>query len=913
MADDNYVEIRIRARDDARATLDELKAQIDELRHKTAEAMIGLDDKDALAKLLAYNVELDKLDKRLANPKITAEGMAAVEARIVAIDAGLDKLNAKVAAPKVALEGDVAALARIEEIKLRLDALQAKVTTALVEVKDPGAHARLLALRAQLDAIGKRVADPRITIEGVSRAEAQIAAVGLSLDKLNESGTRTGNTLTRFFTGGSSIWLKIAAGLLPLLGPVLGLAGAFAGAAAGIVAFGAIAGPVITNAVSATSALVGANSAFDASAGLVHTAITTNAKDLGTYTSAMQGLTPVQQQVEKMLGQQGTRWQDLTRAQRNAAVSLSQDKDALKAMLPDQAKALAQLIAQGQAYNNLTPAQRAFGAGLSVLDAQWQKLQQKITPALLTIAAGAMRQIGGILTTVGKDALLAAPGVGHLVTTLLSLVNNVFRVLAPAIAPGLSVINELTRVLGGTLLGILRVLASSLLATAGPLKTFLAGLGTALGALLRSIGIIAVAMAPISDAILGVITSLLTAVSPVMVQVAKVIGTALHAIAPLFPPIARAVGIMAQAFSGFLVSALRALMPSLTQLSAALAKLFTALTPLLPSLARLSAVFLTALQAIIPLLPPVIRLTADLVNFITAGAIPAVKAAVQMIGVFRDIAAVIAVMINWIGRAIGWLLQWVTSMRNVKDAAKTLWDSVKAAVVIAAAGIEAVMRTLWSSMTATWNGITASVRSAVSIVVGLARTLWQSMAAAWNLIVNAVSTGANTVVSFMRSLPGRILSALGNLGSLLYNAGRSVIGGLISGIESMAGAVASAVSGIAHKVAGFFGLSPAKWGPLAGGGAPFIRGQHFAADLAAGMMSGESGVGGAAGRLARRAAITPGAGGYGSAGGGRLELVVTAGTADPLMREIIRSLRFEIRAGAGGGPDSVQKYLGHAA
>lgn len=43
------------------------------------------------------------------------------------------------------------------------------------------------------------------------------------------------------------------------------------------------------------------------------------------------------------------------------------------------------------------------------------------------------------------------------------------------------------------------------------------------------------------------------------------------------------------------------------------------------------------------------------------------------------------------------------------------------------------------------------------------------------------------LVAFVASIPGRILSALGSLGSLLWDAGRSVIEGLINGIESAVG------------------------------------------------------------------------------------------------------------------------------
>lgn len=50
-----------------------------------------------------------------------------------------------------------------------------------------------------------------------------------------------------------------------------------------------------------------------------------------------------------------------------------------------------------------------------------------------------------------------------------------------------------------------------------------------------------------------------------------------------------------------------------------------------------------------------------------------------------------------------------------------------------------------------------------------------------DFIINAF----NTAVNFVSGLPGRILGALGNMGSLLYNSGRSLIQGLLNGAGSL--------------------------------------------------------------------------------------------------------------------------------
>src|ERR1017187_3593237 len=125
----------------------------------------------------------------------------------------------------------------------------------------------------------------------------------------------------------------------------------------------------------------------------------------------------------------------------------------------------------------------------------------------------------------------------------------------------------------------------------------------------------------------------------------------------------------------------------------------------------------------------------------------------------------------------------------------------------------------------------------------------------------------NDVVGFFRALPGRIISAIAGLGGMLFRAGQNVMRSLISGLTSMIGAVGSSVAGIAGKVAGFFGLSPAREGPLSGGGAPEVRGAHFTHAFAAGMSSGSARVSAAAARVAGAAGAGRQVGG-GTAGGG---------------------------------------------
>lgn len=107
-----------------------------------------------------------------------------------------------------------------------------------------------------------------------------------------------------------------------------------------------------------------------------------------------------------------------------------------------------------------------------------------------------------------------------------------------------------------------------------------------------------------------------------------------------------------------------------------------------------------------------------------------------------------------------------------------------------------------------WDGVKMIVEGAINAVVALVtglydmfkaqmdmigntlKNLWQS---AWDAVTGYLSSAVSSIGSTVAGIPGRIMGALGNLGSLLYNAGSQVIQGFINGILAKAGSLASSI------------------------------------------------------------------------------------------------------------------------
>jgi phage-related protein len=145
---------------------------------------------------------------------------------------------------------------------------------------------------------------------------------------------------------------------------------------------------------------------------------------------------------------------------------------------------------------------------------------------------------------------------------------------------------------------------------------------------------------------------------------------------------------------------------------------------------------------------------------------------------------------------------------------------------------------LWNTVSGVFSSIGSFIASKVGEIVGYATGFGGFVVNAlshFTAFVNGIRGKIDNAADFVHGLPGRIMDAVGNLGSLLWNAGQNVIQGLIDGISSRIGALRDKIAAAAQTIRNALPFSPAKEGPLSGGGDPTIAGSKIVSMVGAGI------------------------------------------------------------------------------
>ena len=150
----------------------------------------------------------------------------------------------------------------------------------------------------------------------------------------------------------------------------------------------------------------------------------------------------------------------------------------------------------------------------------------------------------------------------------------------------------------------------------------------------------------------------------------------------------------------------------------------------------------------------------------------------------------------------------VTTAMQLAAAAQALLNAVMAAnpIMLVITLIAALVAGLTYFFACTntgrsvWASFTSYLSSCVQGIIGFFSGLGSTIVNIFNSAANGARNAWNGVVTWFSGLPGRILSAIGNVSGLLVNAGKSIIDGFLNGLKSAWDGVTGFVGGIADWI-----------------------------------------------------------------------------------------------------------------
>lgn len=246
----------------------------------------------------------------------------------------------------------------------------------------------------------------------------------------------------------------------------------------------------------------------------------------------------------------------------------------------------------------------------------------------------------------------------------------------------------------------------------------------------------------------------------------------------------------------------------------------------------LAPVIATIVTNLIPILTLILNTVVSVIGRIIEIVVPVIETIVQLI---QENMPLIQSIIEGAMNAIQAIIDFV-------------WPVVESIITNALNVIQAIISTVMALINGDWEGAWQGIQSIVqsilyaigdiigtilgtvvsiiatfiSNVMGFVSDLWTNITTTvgsmWDNVCSAFSGGVETAVNLVRNLPGKILSIFSNIGSFLYDSGKSLIDGFVNGIKGAIEGAINAVGDALGAIRNLFPFSPAKEGPFSGKG-----------------------------------------------------------------------------------------------
>jgi phage-related protein len=756
----NYVEVLVKSRDEAKPDLDDLKASLDELSKKVAEARAGVDTAEGAAKLDALQAKLLKLQHTTANPKISMTSAISAEAQLHKFEAELDKFSGGGGGGggggdggSAGAAGDAAGrsfLSRFGEwLKpSKFQLITSGLATALATLPALGAVAGV----GMVGALGAKIAD------GIPSIAKQFTGLGATATKSLQTAvkpmlpaiTSVVGDLSNYLKQSVGEFSKVFAAAAPSLGPLtFGLLRLVSGVLPGLIAL-----------------LKAAQPAIAAFAGLLG--------NLGTNLGGMfEAFAPALKASGTVLTAVGT---------------------IINALLPTIGKLAAVLAGSlapiiqsfGQAFADLAPGIGAVGAILG-----------KLAGAVLASLAGAMEAIAQLLQAVAPSFAVLASVLGQVFTAMEN--SGVFGVLEDALE---SLVGPLGR--------LISLIVSSLAPILGQVIGLVAQVAASVGddlvsavvALLPVVTQLVPVIATVAQALLSVLTAAIVPLLPGISKLLQLVTTFLvQALTPLIPSI------------GQLALALVKILMAVTPL----------LPPLLQLITLWVKLNMDALKPVIAVLPTVVGWLTKLVTWIAEGIAWIAKyvtAGLKWIESLQNVKRMISDVVDWvtshwplllgiltgpIGLAVAYI---ISHWSRLEDGAKSMIANVVTFFSQLPGKILAAISHLWQDLYNVGANIISGLRQgidhAVSGLLGDVSSIGDKIVGGFKSALSIFSPSKRMDVEvgqpIMAGAGQGMKKGLTGLVSIARQAGQAVVGGMQAGASGGYGGGLAAAGGGVQRI-----------------------------------------------------------------------------------------------------------------
>nr|DAI28054.1 MAG TPA: minor tail protein [Caudoviricetes sp.] len=443
-------------------------------------------------------------------------------------------------------------------------------------------------------------------------------------------------------------------------------------------------------------------------------------------------------------------------------------------------------------------------------------------------------------------ALLGA--IGEILPIMAPLVTQIVQGLAPAFADFKSSLAPVVEVLAKGLSEALKIILPVVADVVKALAEFMRNNPQLAATILAVVG----ALAPLAP-IIGTVVSIVGTIASVIGAILPVIGAVAGVLAGLSAPVLAVVagiGLLVAAF----VTALASSEPFRNSLAQIFQGLVTMVQPIIaaviPMLVQIGEAFIgmvtTVIGALVPMVTTIVEIAAQIVSFLA----PIVAFLIQTFSpAFEFIGKTVSDIFGFIGKVIADAVNIITGILNVfLSALRGDWEGAWNGLLNVLKGI---LDFIVSTITGAFDVVMHIFENLAKMLVDIWTNLWNGIGdfvvGAWNGITKAIGDGVGSAVEFVKSMPGKIKDGLGNLGGLLLDSGKALIGGFIDGIKSMIGGAKDAVGGVLKAIGDFFPHSPAKVGPFSGRGYTTHSGKALIGDFAGAIRAGRDEVADAAG------------------------------------------------------------------